>query len=199
MMWFLLSILALALHLTSPVLQSERYHAFADQRVCCAVPNAFDVGSNAAFLLVGVFRALYAMTLADQLFSAGVMLTAIGSAYYHWRPTTERLVWDRLPMSMAFGAAFHEALNTHPSVAAMTGVCAVLWWNATKDLRPYIVFQYGGLLCVAWHGGHTGSLVLYGTAKACEALDRRIFEWTSHRVSGHTLKHLLAAAACAVL
>ena len=54
------------------------------------------------------------------------MLTAIGSAYYHWRPTTERLVWDRLPMSMAFGAAFRGAEHASFSRGNDRCVCRLM-------------------------------------------------------------------------
>jgi hypothetical protein len=27
---------------------------------------------------------------------------ALGSGYYHWRPSNSRLVWDRLPMTVGF-------------------------------------------------------------------------------------------------
>jgi hypothetical protein len=33
------------------------------------------------------------------VFFARIALTAFGSAYYHLRPATGRLVWDRLPMT----------------------------------------------------------------------------------------------------
>jgi len=184
----------LVFHTTPPTRQSESYHAFADQRSCCCVPNAMDVSSNLLFLFVGVWRASHAITVADWIFAGGVVLTAFGSAYYHLLPTTERLVWDRLPMTLAFGSAFHEALGTSPIIASLTGVMTVVWWERTQDLRAYAVFQYGGLVCVLWSGTHKTALALYGAAKMCELLDRRIFAWTDYRVSGHRLTHVLAAA-----
>lgn len=32
----------------------------------------------------------------------GLLLTAIGSSFYHLAPDNARLVWDRLPMTLAF-------------------------------------------------------------------------------------------------
>ena len=197
-MWPLLLLGFLVFAFTSPKQQSESYHAFADQRSCCCVPNAMDVSSNLLFLFVGLWRASHAVTEAEWIFACGVILTAFGSAYYHLLPTTERLVWDRLPMTLAFGSAFHEALGTSPVLASLTGAMTVLWWKRTLDLRAYAVFQYGGLVCVMWSGTHNTALAMYVAAKVCELLDRRIFKWTNYRVSGHTLKHALAAAACAV-
>jgi hypothetical protein len=44
-------------------------------------------------------------------FFAGVGLTAFGSAYYHLEPTNDRLLWDRLPMTVAFMGLFAAVLS----------------------------------------------------------------------------------------
>jgi len=38
-------------------------------------------------------------------------------------------------------------------------------------------------------------IALYGLAKIVETLDAQIFTWSNYVVSGHTLKHLIAALA----
>jgi len=38
-------------------------------------------------------------------------------------------------------------------------------------------------------------LLIYVLAKGLEHGDQTVFAWTDHRVSGHTLKHLVAACA----
>ena len=43
------------------------------------------------------------------------------------------------------------------------------------------------------------SLALYAVAKVTETFDVRIFQMTGQLISGHTLKHLLAAASAAVI
>ena len=78
-MWPLLLLGFLVFATTSPTQQSESYHAFADQRNCCCVPNAMDVSSNLLFLFVGLWRASHAITVADWIFAGGVVLTAFGS------------------------------------------------------------------------------------------------------------------------
>ena len=46
------------------------------------------------------------------------------------------------------------------------------------------------------HGGFIYAVIaLYGLAKVAETLDEEIFTWTHHWISGHTLKHLIAAYA----
>src|SRR5712664_1732115 len=99
-----------------PVHQDPSYHSFADQRELWGVPNFWNVVSNLPFLLVG-FLGIWLVqdkTTASLSFIvpterwpflilfAGVGLTAFGSAYYHWQPTNDRLVWDRLPMAVSF-------------------------------------------------------------------------------------------------
>ncbi len=43
------------------------------------------------------------------------------------------------------------------------------------------------------------ALILYAGAKFAEAYDRQIFELLGGRISGHTIKHLLAAGSCLVI
>jgi hypothetical protein len=43
------------------------------------------------------------------------------------------------------------------------------------------------------------ALLLYGMAKGCEMADASLFAATAGVVSGHTLKHLAAGAACGAL
>lgn len=40
------------------------------------------------------------------ILATGILLVSLGSAYYHWRPNNRTLVWDRLPMTIAFMALF---------------------------------------------------------------------------------------------
>ena len=154
------------------------------------------------------------------IFFLGVTLTAAGSSYYHWAPDNPRLVWDRLPMAMGFmallAAVFGERAN--PALASRTlvpfvtaGIGSVLYWRWTDlagrdDLRLYGVVQFGSLAIVLWlcatlpsrytRGNDMfGVMGLYALAKAFEALDGRVFA-LGGVVSGHTLKHLVAAVAC---
>jgi hypothetical protein len=94
------------------------------------------------------------------------------------------------------------------------GVASVLYWPASaligsEDLRPYVAVQFGSLVavlgvCVLFPSRYTrGEALLvaaavYGIAKVFELYDRQIFE-LGRRVSGHTLKHLTAAAAVYLL
>ena len=87
---------------------------------------------------------------------------------------------------------------------------SVLWWRWSGDLRLYLLVQFVPLLCIPFvlalfpaRYTHRRFMLygigLYGLAKAAEMADKGIFTLTSHVVSGHTLKHLLAAGAILAL
>ena len=205
-----------------PIAQSAAYHDFADQRFLLGVPNLFDVASNVAFLIVGALGiALCAgqrrppRVASWMVFFICTALTGFGSAYYHWAPNDATLVWDRLPMALAFMALLVALVVEHVgeglerfllAPALATGVMSVLWWRWSGDLRPYLWVQFAPLLCIPlllamFPARYTHQrfifygLGLYALAKAAEIEDKDIFTLTAHAVSGHTLKHLLAAGA----
>ncbi|HSD21934.1 MAG TPA: hypothetical protein VLC54_17925 [Anaeromyxobacter sp.] len=155
---------------------------------------------------------------------AGVVLTGAGSVVYHLGPTNGTLAVDRLAMTIGFmgllSAMIAERLDVRIGVALLLpllviGAASVLWWYGTElrgsgDLRPYLAVQAYPLLAiplllVLGRARYTGSswllaaLALYATAKLAEVWDAAIFLATARVVSGHTLKHLLAALGIGVL
>jgi hypothetical protein len=145
---------------------------------------------------------------------AAIALTAFGSAYYHSAPDDARMVWDRLPMSFAFtallAATVAERIGPAPGLRLLlplllAGGTSVAYWRWTGNLLPYAVVQYGSIaaiiaIVIFFHSRYThgsyifGVLAIYAVAKAAEALDAEVFAMDGI-VSGHTVKHLLAAAA----
>jgi len=147
----------------------------------------------------------------------GLVLTAFGSAYYHLAPDNTRLVWDRLPMTIVFmplvAAVIGERTNFKLGfwllpVLTVIGIGSVIHWHftvqhAAGDLRFYAAVQvYAMLALVAallLPSRYTGNadlvwvIALYGIAKVAEMADRQIFS-LGHILSGHTIKHLFAAA-----
>lgn len=156
--------------------------------------------------------------VAFAVLFGSVALTGVGSAWYHLAPSDARLVWDRLPITAAIAAtvAVVAADRLGPRLARgllpallVLGVASVAWWRATSDLRPYVLVQAVPLLGVPlmlalYPGGRPGSgwlVAALGCAvasRACELLDAPIFVLTG-AVSGHTLKHLAAAASTAAI
>ena len=150
----------------------------------------------------------------------GVALTGLGSAWYHAAPDNARLVWDRLPMTLVFMGMLAAVVAERVNVAAglvllpilvASGLASIAYWHASEavgagDLRPYALVQFFPALAIPlmlWlfparytRGGDiVVVLVIYGAAKIFEVLDGRIFAMGGV-VSGHTLKHLMAALAC---
>lgn len=154
---------------------------------------------------------------------AGTLLTAAGSSWYHLAPDNARLVWDRLPMTIGFMGVLAAVLAERVDVAAarrafvpllLLGAGSVLYWYATEirgagDLRPYALVQFGTLLAIVailarrrgprpFTGFLAAGLFAYGVAKVLEAADAEVLAG-SGVVSGHTLKHVVAAAGIACL
>lgn len=149
------------------------------------------------------------------LFFAGLVCTAAGSGLYHWQPQDAGLLWDRLGMVLPFagllGLAAAGRVSARAGAAAagavlLAGPLAVLWWSHSGNLLPWAVVQLGGMLvvlalaCLPRRDGalalHLGAvLALYAVAKLFEAADHPVFEATAQAVSGHSLKHVLAAGA----
>jgi len=148
----------------------------------------------------------------------GLLLTAFGSSYYHLSPNNSRRGWDRLPMTIAFmsmvAAIIAERISLQVGlcllpILVLVGMGSVLQWYASEmrgsgDLRFYaavLVFSALVLLLALFlpqrytRGSDLAIVVgFYALAKVLEALDKPIFA-VGHIVSGHTLKHLAAAAA----
>jgi hypothetical protein len=137
-------------------------------------------------------------------------------------PGNARLVWDRLPITMALAGLLLSQVGDRISVRAAIalivpaiaiGAASVWYWHATDNLVPYVVAQlYAAIatlfVAIAFRSRYThGSYIFWAFAwfvvsKVCEAYDEAIYR-TLHVVSGHTLKHFAAAAAgfavCAML
>jgi hypothetical protein len=157
-----------------------------------------------------------------RLFLAGLFFTAIGSSFYHLAPDNARLVWDRLPIALACagllagvrGDARRQDSSAPAAWFALYAVASVAWWHVTEtagagDLRPYLLLQALPMLLVPlWLWIHKmpradcrafgGALLLYAIAKLAELNDHRIAALTG-ALTGHTLKHLLAGAAAALI
>ena len=153
-----------------------------------------------------------------MLFLSVAMVSA-GSAFYHLAPDNTRLVWDRLPMTVGFmsivAAMVAERVNVKVGVRLLAplvalGVTSVVYWRLSaawgaENLRPYMAVQYGSIAIVLLIAALFASrytrgndiyrvVALYAAAKVAESLDTEIFSFVSI-LSGHSLKHLIAACA----
>jgi hypothetical protein len=218
----ILASLAALVVASRPIAQDPQYHRFADSRTFFGVTHFANVVSGLPFMLVGVLglrlcfqRRMEGARRAWAVFFAGALLVSIGSGYYHSAPSDATLVWDRLPMTIAFMGLFVALVSEHIMgdlerkwllPAVLVGIASVVWWHHTGDLRPYIAVQLAPLLAIpvvlaAYRGRYTHrayllyGLLCYVLAKAVEVGDDAVLAGTSGAFSGHTLKHLLAALA----
>jgi hypothetical protein len=202
-----------------PILQDQGYHVFADARRLLGIPYFWNVVSNLPFMAVGAAGlAFYRKDAPATALFAGILLIGFGSAYYHVAPDDGTLFWDRLPMTIAFMALLAGAIGERFGETAgrcalwpllAFGAASLVWWRWTGDLRPYVWVQFYPCLALpilyVWFPATTGTVILitaaglYGLSKALEYSDHAVFAASGGIVSGHTLKHLAAAAACYAL
>lgn len=205
--------------LLPPIAQSQHYHDFADQRTIFGVPHFWNVVSNLPFIVIGA--AGLRQSRRDPAIVAlflGILLTGFGSTYYHLNPNDSTLFWDRLPMAISFMAILAIAIEERVDAKAgaillwpliAIGVFSLLLWRWTGDLRLYGWVQFFPaiallllfLLSPPKYSDTSFWLIaaaLYALAKVFEFYDKVIYSAGSI-VSGHTLKHLAAAAACLVI
>ncbi len=218
-----------AVFMAGAIPESGAYHDFADKRSFSGIPNFLNVISNLPFVIVGVFGLILVgraaapapMSYIYGIMFAGVLLTGLGSAWYHLKPENNTLVYDRLPMTIVFMSLLSATLSEYVLLRlggyllgplVLIGIGSVLWWHYTElqgagDLRMYVLVQYYPMLLIPlilWLFPSTGYpkgtgqlvrvVVWYLLAKACDLCDRPIYTFTGF-ISGHSVKHLAAAVA----
>ncbi len=229
--WILIAVAAggvIALPFIPRISQNPAYHDFADARYILGVPNFWNVITNLPFLFVGLAglvtvhlnnrRGLASgLRLYFAVFLVGVMYVSDGSASYHYAPSNASLVFDRLPMTIAFMALLAMVIADciSPTYARkllwpllLLGIGSVGYWYTTEmfgagDLRLYGLVQFFPVVLIPL------TLVMFGTkslragflwatiatyvlAKFAEHFDEIIYTATGV-ISGHSIKHLLAA------
>ena len=229
-------LLAAAALFHGPIHQPAGYHDFADQTLRFGVPHFCDVTSNLGFALAAFWGWIRLAPLRAhpelrcgwagyRLFLIGLLLTALGSSWYHLAPDNASLVWDRLPIALAcagllagvWGDVRRRESGKLVSWLALGAVLSVAWWYFTDlvgnggngDLRPYLLLQLLPILLIPlwqWIYRMPGAdrlafgsaLAIYVVAKFAELGDHEIAAALGP-ITGHTLKHLLATAAAALI
>ncbi len=211
--------------------QDSSYHQFADQRLLLKTPHFFNVASNILFLLAGAlgiklligekkadfFRHTYWMYMT---FFTGIFFVGLGSGYYHLAPTNQTLIWDRLPMTIAFMALFSISFSEFVSAEfgktiflplLVFGILSIVYWVYTEtqgigDLRFYGLVQFLPMVLIplilvlfrpqSFRARHYWYLLgFYILAKIFEMADHPFYQLTTV-LSGHSLKHLFAGIGC---
>ena len=163
--------------------------------------------------------------LPYRVFFVGIVAVAVGSTWYHLEPNTQTLFWDRLPIALAFLAllAAFIADRIHPRAGVLimlpvllaVGVAGTVYWRQSEiagagDLRFYFLCQALALLLIPLiaalfpgrltRGRSVAALAAwYAGAVISEQFDGEIYDLLGHVLSGHSIKHLLAAGAIAMV
>lgn len=212
----------LCLFFIEPIAQDLAYHVFADTRAMLGVNNFFDVASNLPFFFVGILGlfCIYQNWGVSSSWSwlilfMSVLLVAFGSSYYHLNPQNKTLTWDRLPMAVGFMALFVIVLTDYVNnklekwlliPMCLLGIASVVYWHMTDDLRIYAWVQFVSMALLLiiisiYKPGHLQTkyliyaFVFYTLSKLTEHFDKQTYELMGQIVSGHSIKHLLAAVA----
>ena len=222
-----LAVVAVAVVFSLPrIRQDPSIHQYADQRSWLGVPFTLDVLSNLPFVVAGAagFARLRGCDLSRPrwiwaVLFLGIALTGFGSAYYHWQPNNDTLVWDRLPMTIVFTAFFAamicERINEQagrwllPLLLAV-GFLSVWSWHRSElsgasDLRLYGLVQFLPMLMISammllfpprYMRNRDLWLIFswYALALVFQVTDAPVYKFLGF-VSGHTLKHLCAGVA----
>jgi hypothetical protein len=230
LLWMVALIAIFSVFQIPPISQDQLYHSFSDQKNISGISNFYNVLSNIPFLIVGALGFVLfiknktklkelGIFIPSIIFSIGIFCVGIGSAYYHYNPNNETLIWDRLPMTIGFMALYSIIVSTfiNPSSGnkllpwlLFCGLFSVGYWGFTEsigtgDLRMYALVQFLPMVLIllilslyttqkVGQGKLIIVLIWYAIAKALETLDEQIFSILNN-ISGHSLKHIAAAIA----
>ena len=204
--------------------QNSTYHLFADTRTFLGIPNLMDVLSNSIFVLAGIRGLCFSWSksakkdIVEIALFLGITLTGLGSAYYHYSPNNDSLLWDRLPMTLVFMSYLSLLVDIHIigrktlklfySFLAL-GLFSILYWHISSlygqdDLRIYVFVQFYPVLSIPtifilYPSSRSGlkyvllTFAFYVLAKFFESADLLIYNAVG--ISGHSLKHIAAGIA----
>jgi len=149
--------------------QDPAYHRFADRRLIAGLPNFYNVISNLPYLLIGFIGM---RLLVTQPPVGG--LTDLRWIYFTFFVGV---------FLTGIGASYYHLYPDNRTL---------VWDRLPMILTPVILWLFKSGL-----GGNLfywGMIAAYALAKAAEYFDAGLYELVG-AVSGHTLKHLLAAVA----
>ena len=209
------------------VSQDLNYHDFEDKRSFLGITNFWNVVTNLPFLVFGItgFFKIQKQKLTGVLpdlykayfaFFMGLVLTALGSAYYHLNPSNSTLVGDRMAITITFMSflvlIIGESISTKTASRLLfplifMGLASVIYWNIKEnlgigDLRFYALVQFLPMLliplmllfygsCLSGRRWIFAIIMVYVIAKIAEFYDQQIYDLIGF--SGHALKHIIAA------
>lgn len=204
-----------------PIHQDQEYHNFADRMTLLSLPNFWNVVSNLPFVIIGIMGFIKVISIKEFAlkpnyiwFFIGIIGTGFGSGYYHFEPNDATLIWDRLPMTISFMSFLSIIIGEFINIASgkkalypflIAGLASIVYWVVSEDLRMYVLIQFLPIiliLIILFLSKNNSNykkyfwliIVSYTIAKFLESYDLFIYNSTYKAISGHTLKHLAAAA-----
>jgi len=202
-----------------PIRRGPAFHHYADARTWLGIPHAGDVLSNLGFVVVAAWQLGRTRGFA-RLAAAGVAAIGIGSAAYHVSSTDMTLALDWGPIAITLSWIVAAVIaDRHDRrvgvVAAIVGtllaLASIAYWLATGgtsggDMTGYVAVQAAGValpaaIALATPGRIPAppllvAIVGFGAARLCAARDGELLATLG--VSGHSLKHVVAAAAALI-
>jgi hypothetical protein len=148
------------------------------------------------------------------------ILVGLGSCFYHWSPSLNHLLWDRLPIALSLAAIASAVTDIRwkglgtvllcPAIAV--AVFAVLYWYETssrghEDIRPWAFVQVAAVIWIAAAALPAASpidhamrtiLGVYAGGRICEFFEQTIYRYAGFDL-GHPIKHLLLAWAALLI
>ncbi|XP_010519850.1 PREDICTED: uncharacterized protein LOC104799163 isoform X2 [Tarenaya hassleriana] len=180
-------------------LSSPSHHVFADKR------------NFLGFFTISLKGEIWGWVL----FYAGVAGLAFGSAYYHLKSDDNRIIWDTLPILIAYSSLFSSFLVERAGERA--GLCclvsllfiaflSIAYAGVFNDLRLCMTFQLIPFVAIPvltillppkyTHSKYwlwaSGAYILSGIENLA---DSKIYNANRYLISGHSLGHLCSAAA----
>ncbi|KAM6541816.1 hypothetical protein CsatB_006263 [Cannabis sativa] len=210
---------------TPKISHSPKHHLFADMRNFLGVPSTLNVVTNFPFLVVGVLGFVlcvkgefFNISLRGEvwgwaLFYAGITGVAFGSAYYHLKPCDDRVIWDTLPMMMAYSSLFSTCLIervgekiglTFLFALILAAFLSTAHERLYNDLRLCMMFQLIPSIAIpamafVYRPKYTHSRYwfwatgVYLFSKFEAIADKKIYNSNHYFISGHSLEHLCSA------
>ncbi|QUJ70064.1 hypothetical protein KDD30_18100 (plasmid) [Photobacterium sp. GJ3] len=156
------------------------------------------------------------------LFFQALLATSLGAVYYDLLPTPFGLMLDRIPGAIALVSLYCIVLSEYVRPALGTkllfplniyAVFSVVYWywmttaaSGTADLSAYMLVQllpilHLPLILLLYQGRwpdrpyYLAAFMCYGVAIGAESLDAEVWGMTQGIISGHCVKHVLAACA----
>ena len=178
----------------------QGYHNFVDKRTIGGIPNFMNIVSNLAIAL----PAFYLMKKQKKIsfLSINILLLAITSALYHVNPNDNTIFLDMLFVMSINTVVLSYFVNKQVgNFIFILGILSVFYWKKYDDLRFYEFLKIAipvYAIFMLYKNPKVSNyifpvIILTILIRVSEYNDKEIYKLTGGVISGHTLKHILAA------